>query len=128
MIEQKSALQRLAFKIAEHLNERFWIRWPGLWDCVSTDELYHEIYRLLPSDMERYAIEQEDFDKRINGELPKREGPSPVQKLREALGMEKPASLRDVIEAAIKAANERDLLLQKEQHGCCSAMCEECDG
>lgn len=127
MSQKKTALQRLAFKIAENIESSFSVRVDDV-APATTEEIYRIVYAVLPFDQEDWAAEQEAFVKTMqeSGIIRQGKGPTVMQRLREAVHADKGTPLKVTLEAAIKAANERDMFLRKEQHGCSGSWCEEC--
>jgi hypothetical protein len=126
MSKKKTALQRLAFAIAEDVMQL--LDTPFGQQLLTAEEIYETVYAALPFDQEDWAAEQEAFDKSMeeSGIIRQGQGPTLMQRLREAVHVDKGTTLKVTLEAAIKAAEERDMLLQKEKHGCTGIWCEEC--
>ena len=99
----KTARQRLAWKIAEAIESEITV-----YGNLDIDDFYEVIERLLPSTYEEIEAELEKMrDDLLDGNaISKPEGPTLMQRLREAVHATPEMSLKTTLEAAIKIINE----------------------
>jgi len=108
MTKQKSALQRLSYKIAERVAELIDDSY-RMEKEFSTEDIYRTVYYALPHDMEADVLQDEEFQRSLSDVAQQQDrGPTLLQRLREAVHADKGTPLNVVIDAAIKAVNDRD--------------------
>jgi len=106
-MKRKTALQRLAFRIAETVHERIDDA-ERLDRDFELEDMYMVVYAALPLDMEALAAEEEAFDLRFKRLVEHAEKPpSMLSRLRDAVHADKGTPLKVVLEAAIKGLKDR---------------------
>lgn len=108
MATEKTAMEKLAFRIAEGVADLLDDDYRA--GSPSTEDIYRLVYALLPTDMD--AVDRAMMPDlttevtTVDADRP----PSAIAKLREAVCADKGTPLRVVLEAAISAIEERDVL------------------
>lgn len=81
MAKQKSALQRLSYRIAEDVAELIDDSY-RMEKEFSTEDIYDVVYIALPTDMEASVLYEEEFQRTLNDVSPQQDrGPTVLQRL-----------------------------------------------